>query len=170
MREKSKKTLRSIYNKFPQFYKECCLIELTLDVPTQKRWTKMRKKMLSEENDFTELTKLRESIKTNGLLNPIFVLLEGETLKIYKGIEQVWIARTEGYTHISAYVIDKKDMDIINPPETNWYTKNNHLGTQACEDHRKKVFEWLEKRGKSRALENLEEASAAIEKESLSNG
>ena len=30
--------------------------------------------------------------------------------------------------------------------------------------------EWLEKRGKSRALENLEEASAAIEKESLSNG
>ena len=74
MREKSKKTLRSVYNKFPQFYKECCLIELALDVPTQKRWTKMRKQMLPEENDFTDLTKLRESIKTNGLLNPIFVL------------------------------------------------------------------------------------------------
>ena len=36
--------------------------------------------------------------------------------------------------------------------------------------HSRQVFEWLEKRGKSRALENLEEASAAIEKESLSNG
>ena len=64
MREKSKKTLRSVYNKFPQFYKECCLIELALDVPTQKRWTKMRKQMLPEENDFTDLTNLRKSIKS----------------------------------------------------------------------------------------------------------
>ena len=66
MREKSKKTLRSVYNKFPQFYKECCLIELALDVPTQKRWTKMRKQMLPEENDFTVL--LEDDNKTFDLI------------------------------------------------------------------------------------------------------
>ena len=161
------KILRSTHNKFPQFYKECCIIELEMDVPTQKRWTKMRKKMIPSESDFLSLTNLRESITTKGLLHPISVLSDGETLNIYKGIEQIWIAKTEGYTHISAYVIDRKDMDIINPPETNWYTKNKHLGEKACEEHRQKVFKWLKKRGKSRALENLEEASATIEKETL---
>ena len=164
------KTLRSIHNKFPQFYKECCIGELTIDIPTQERWTKMRKKMISLESDFQSLTKLRESITMNGLLHPISVLSAGKILKIYKGSEQVWVAKTEGYTHISAYVIDKKDMDIVNPPETNWYTKNEPLGEKACEENREKVFERLKERGKSRSTENLEEASAAIEKESLSNG
>ena len=143
------KILRSTHNKFPQFYKECCIVELEMDVPTQKRWTKMRKKMIPSENDFLSL------------------MSDGETLNIYKGIEQIWIAKTEGYTHISAYVIDRKDMDIINPPETNWYTKNKHLGEKACEEHRRQVHEWLKKRGKSSSLENLEEASATIEKETL---
>ena len=161
------KTLRSIHNKFPQFYKECCIGELSIDIPTQERWTKMRKKMISLESDFQSLTKLRESITMNGLLHPISVLSDGKTLNIYKGIEQIWIAKTEGYTHISAYVIDRKDMDIINPPETNWYTKNKHLGEKACEEHRRQVHEWLKKRGKSSSLENLEEASATIEKETL---
>ena len=141
-----------------------------MDIPTQKRWTKMRKKMIPLESDFQSLTKLRESITMNGLLHPISVLSAGRILKIYKGIEQVWVAKTEGYTHISAYVIDKKDMDIVNPPETNWLTQKEYLGKKVREEHRRQVYEWLEKRGKSRALENLEEASAAIEKESSING
>jgi hypothetical protein len=145
-------------------------MELTMDIPTQKRWTKMRKKMISLESDFQSLTKLRESITMNGLLHPISVLSVGKILNIYKGIEQVWVAKTEGYTHISAYVIDKKDMDIVNPPETNWLSKKEYLGKKAMDEHRKNVFEWLKERGKSRSTENLEEASAIIEKESFTNG
>jgi len=164
------KTLRSIHNKFPQFYQECRIMELTMDIPTQKRWTKMRKKMIPLESDFQSLTKLRESITMNGLLHPISVLSAGKILKIYKGSEQVWVAKTEGYTHISAYVIDKKDMDIVNPPETNWYTKNEHLGKKVYEEHRKQVHEWLKERGKSKSTENLYKASAIIEKESFTNG
>ena len=76
------KTLRSIHNKFPQFYQECRIMELTMDIPTQKRWTKMRKKMVPLESDFQSLTKLRESITMNGLLHPISVLSDGKTLKI----------------------------------------------------------------------------------------
>ena len=61
-------------------------------------------------------------------------------------------------------------MDIVNPPETNWLTQKEYLGKKVREEHRRQVYEWLEKRGKPRSTENLEEASAAIEKESSING
>lgn len=164
------KTLCSIHNKFPQFYQECCIGELTMDIPTQERWTKMRKEMIPQEEDYLCLKNLRESIVTNGLPHPIIVLLQDKKLNVFKGIEQVWVAQTEGYTHISAYYIKNTgDLDIVHPPETNWYTKNKHLGEKACEDYREKVYKWLDERGESRFQENInniyEEASIIIEKE-----
>jgi len=166
------KTLCSIHNNFPQFYKECCIIELEMDIPTQKRWTKMRKEMIPPEADFLSLKNLRESIVTNGLPHPITVWPQEKKLNVFRGIEQVWVAKTEGYTHISAYyIMNIEDLHIVHPPETNWYTKNKHLGEKACEEHREKVYKWLDKRGKSRFQENLnniyEEVSIIIEKENI---
>ena len=47
---------------------------------------------------------IHESITTRGLFHPIIVWSPDEKiLNVYIGRERVWIAKKEGYTHISAY-------------------------------------------------------------------
>tara|TARA_R100001132_G_C3193545_1_gene44288 strand:+ start:71 stop:499 length:429 start_codon:yes stop_codon:yes gene_type:complete len=115
------KLLQSIRNDFPQFYKEYSVEDLKIDSFTERNRTLIWKqngrpgKWLSPK-ELSHLKYLHKDIKTRGLIHPIIVWSEGKILNVFIGTEQVWFARRECYTHISAYhVTTAQEWESIRP-------------------------------------------------------
>ena len=112
------KLLHSIYNTFPNIYKEYCINDLKVDSATERNWTLIWKqnglpgKWLAPD-ELLNLKNLHESITTHGLFHPIIIWSPDEKiLNVYIGRKRVWVAKKEGYTHISAYrpkTIEERD-------------------------------------------------------------
>jgi len=127
------KTLCSLHNDFPHLYKEFCIKDLKVDDGTERNWTLIWKQngrpgQWLSPKELSHLKSLHKDITTHGLTHPVIIWSPEKILNVYIGREQVWVAKRENYTHISAYhptTVTERDK-IYKYTESKKNEKNKH--------------------------------------------